>query len=39
MGNDKTDLTELILQSAADALIFADRSGTIKRWNHAAAGM
>jgi PAS domain S-box-containing protein len=39
VGNDETDLAERILESAADALIFADRSGTIRRWNRAAAAL
>lgn len=30
-------LAEAILDSVADAVIFADRSGTIRRWNPAAA--
>ena len=32
-------LAEQILDQVADALIFADRSGTIRRWNLAAAAL
>ena len=32
-------LAERILDSAADAIICADRSGVIIRWNHAAAAL
>ena len=39
MGDDRTDLAERILESAADAIIFADRSGTIRRWNRASAAL
>lgn len=39
MASDLTDLAERILESAADALVFADRSGTIRRWNRAAAAL
>ena len=39
MGNDETDLAERILQSVADAIVFADRSGTIKRWNRASTAL
>jgi PAS domain S-box-containing protein len=42
-GRDKLDghsnLAEEILDQAADAVIFADRSGTIRRWNAAAAAL
>ena len=38
-GNDETDLAERILQSVADAVIFADRSGTIRCWNRAATAL
>jgi PAS domain S-box-containing protein len=32
-------LGESILEQMADAAIYADRSGTIRRWNHAAASL
>jgi PAS domain S-box-containing protein len=32
-------LGESILEQMADAAIYADRSGTITRWNHAAASL
>jgi PAS domain S-box-containing protein len=32
-------LAESILDEVADALIYADRSGTIRRWNHACAAL
>ena len=35
--NDHASLDAQILDAVADALIFADRSGAILRWNHAAA--
>ena len=35
--DEPSDLSERILDQAADAVIFADRSGTIRRWNGAAA--
>ena len=42
-GGDVTDgpsnLAEDILDQAGDAVIFADRSGTIRRWNRAAAAL
>ncbi|MBV8439480.1 MAG: PAS domain S-box protein [Hyphomicrobiales bacterium] len=37
--NDGSNLGDAILESAADAVIFADRSGTIRRWNRAAAAL
>ena len=37
--DDDTNLAERILDQAADAVIFADRSGTIRRWNGAAAAL
>ena len=37
--NDHTTLAELILDQAADAVIFADRSGRIARWNRASAAL
>ncbi len=33
----QTDLAKQILDQATDAMIFADRSGTIRRWNRASA--
>jgi PAS domain S-box-containing protein len=42
-GGDATDgpsnLSDKILDQAGDAVIFADRSGTIRRWNRAAAAL
>ena len=35
----RPSLDEAIIESAADALIFADRSGTIRRWNRAAGAL
>src|SRR5438876_11503528 len=32
-------LAEAILEQIADAVIFADATGTIMRWNHAAAAL
>jgi PAS domain S-box-containing protein len=32
-------LAESILEQIADAVIYADHSGTIMRWNHAAASL
>src|SRR5271168_880 len=32
----KSSLAELIIEQIADAVIYADESGTIRRWNHAA---
>jgi len=37
--SDPFNLAEAILDSAGDAVIFADRSGTIRRWNRAAAAL
>ncbi len=37
--DDPFDLAEQILEPAGDALIFADQSGTIRRWNRAAAAL
>jgi PAS domain S-box-containing protein len=34
--NDHADLDAHILDAVADALIYADRSGSIQRWNHAS---
>jgi len=33
--DDQAKLADCILDRAADAMIFADRSGTIRRWNRA----
>jgi len=33
---DRPELAEMILDQVADAVIFADRSGTIIRWNRAS---
>jgi PAS domain S-box-containing protein len=35
----RSDLDGAIIESAADAIIFADRSGTIRRWNRAASAL
>jgi PAS domain S-box-containing protein len=35
----KSSLAESILEQIADALIYADDTGTIMRWNHAAAAL
>ncbi len=37
--DEPSNLAEQILDRAADAVIFADRSGTIRRWNAAAAAL
>ena len=34
-----SQLAERVLESTADALIYADRSGTIARWNPAATAL
>jgi len=36
---DMLSLAELILEQIADAVIYADGTGTIMRWNHAAAAL
>ena len=36
---DKSSLAEAILEQIADAVIFADATGTIRRWNRAAAAL
>jgi PAS domain S-box-containing protein len=36
---ERSRLAEHILDQAADAVIYADRSGTIARWNSAAAAL
>ena len=35
----RSELVEQILDQAADALIYADRSGAIMRWNRAASAL
>ena len=37
--NTPSDLDARILDDVADALIYADRSGTIRRWNRAATAL
>jgi PAS domain S-box-containing protein len=37
--DDNSNLAERILDHAGDAVIFADHSGTIRRWNRAAAAL
>lgn len=36
---DKSALAESILEQIADAVIYADETGTIMRWNHAATAL
>ncbi len=36
---EQSNLAEQILDQAGDAVIFADRSGTIRRWSRAAAAL
>ena len=36
---DMSSLAELILEQIADAVIYADDTGTIRRWNNAAAAL
>jgi PAS domain S-box-containing protein len=36
---DRSSLAESILEHIADAVIYADDTGTIMRWNHAAAAL
>jgi PAS domain S-box-containing protein len=36
---DRSTLAESILEQMADAVIYADDTGTIRRWNHAAAAL
>jgi len=38
-SEDESSLAELILEQIADAVIYADVTGTITRWNHAAAAL
>ena len=37
--DDSSDLAERILNSAGDAIIFADGAGAIRRWSRAAAAL
>jgi PAS domain S-box-containing protein len=39
MERDAAALAEAIVEQIADAVIFADRTGTIRRWNRAAAAL
>ena len=39
LAEDRSSLPESIREHIADAVIYADRSGTIRRWNHAAASL
>src|SRR5260370_41025747 len=39
LAEDRSSLPESILEQIADAVIYADRSGTIRQWNHAAASL
>jgi PAS domain S-box-containing protein len=39
LAEDRSALPESILEHIADAVIYADPSGTIRRWNHAAASL
>ncbi|HET9689454.1 MAG TPA: PAS domain S-box protein [Pseudolabrys sp.] len=39
LAEDRSSLPESILEQIADAVIYADRSGTIRRWNQAAASL
>lgn len=36
---DMSSLAESIVEQMADAVIYADNTGTIRRWNHAAAAL
>ena len=36
---DMSSLAEAILEQMADAVIYADKTGTIRRWNPAAAAL
>src|SRR5207244_5654074 len=36
---DRSALAESILEQIADAVVYADDTGTIMRWNHAAAAL
>jgi PAS domain S-box-containing protein len=37
--DDTSSLADSILEQIADAVIYADEKGTIRRWNHAAAAL
>ncbi len=37
--NGPSNLSDEILDSAGDAIVFSDRAGTIRRWNRAAAAL
>jgi PAS domain S-box-containing protein len=39
LGESNSSLAESILEQIADAVIYADETGTIRRWNHAAANL
>jgi PAS domain S-box-containing protein len=39
LAEDRSSLPESILEQIADAVIYADRSGKIMRWNQAAASL
>jgi PAS domain S-box-containing protein len=39
LGENNSSLAESILEQTADAVIYADETGTIRRWNHAAAAL
>jgi PAS domain S-box-containing protein len=39
LGENNSSLAESILEQIADAVIYADDTGTITRWNHAAAAL
>jgi PAS domain S-box-containing protein len=36
---DRSSLAESILEQMADAMSYVDDTGTISRWNHAAAAL
>jgi PAS domain S-box-containing protein len=39
MEEDVSSLAEMILDQIADAIIYADRTGTIRRWNRGAVAL
>jgi PAS domain S-box-containing protein len=39
LAENEFSLAESILEQIADAVIYADETGTIRRWNHAAAAL